>query len=307
MKVACIDTGTNSIRLMLGEFDGVRFSNVVKKLQMTRLGKGVNETKLLDMERIEESVKVIAQYKYDAEAYGADSIYIMATSAVRDAKNAAVFKQMIFEKTGLTLEVISGHLEAEVGFMGVLNGSDRPDDTVLVIDIGGGSTELIVGNSTGLLFTNSIDIGAVRLTGKLIEHDPPTVAERESIIDYVKEHALETINKVIALGEMRAIGIGGTATTIATIQHEVITYSRERVHGLAVSLTELTKINALLERMTVKERMDIKGLESKRADIIYAGGIILQTILEMLGCDGFAVSDYDNLEGFIVYKKNIEK
>ncbi|HAS73957.1 MAG TPA: Ppx/GppA family phosphatase [Clostridiales bacterium UBA8960] len=303
MKIACIDTGTNSIRLLLGEYDGVRFSNVTKKLQMTRLGKGVNETKLLDMERVAESVDVIAQFYVDAKTYGAEHVHIMATSAVRDAKNADVLRRMILDRTGLVLEVISGKLEAEVGFMGVLNGSPNPDETVLVIDIGGGSTELIVGNKEGLLFSDSIDIGAVRLTGKLIKHDPPTQLERMAIEDYVKSHARETVERIKAFGALKIIGIGGTATTIATIEHEVGTYLREVVHGLEVRLEALAAIDEKLERMTVAERKQMIGLDPKRADIIFAGGIILKTLLEMLESDGFTVSDYDNLEGFVVYKK----
>lgn len=306
MKVACIDTGTNSIRLMLGEYIDGQFVNVQKKLAMTRLGKGVNETGMLDQMRMEDSVKVIKGFSEDARLYGAAHIYLMATSAVRDSKNSDVFKHMIMEATGLELEIISGTLEAEVGFAGVLSGSAAPEEKSLVIDIGGGSTELIVGNQSGIEFSISLNIGAVRLTGALIHHDPVVLEEREAIQKTVKMHANDAISQIRKMGITKVIGIGGTATTIATIHHKVKSYSRDAVHRLAVTFSELIEINNTLERMTVEERKGLVGLEEKRADIIYAGGIILRTLLELLESDVFEVSDYDNLEGFVVYKNNLE-
>lgn len=304
MKIACIDTGTNSIRLLLGEYDGVHFENGVKQLEMTRLGKGVNETGMLDSERMQDSVNVIKRFNEEAKKYGADQIYIMATSAVRDSSNAMTFSRMIKEETGLNLEIISGSLEAEVGFAGVLCGNDSPDEKVLVIDIGGGSTELIVGDKNGIQFSQSLDIGAVRLTGALIHHDPVMPEERDAIINRVLGQAQRTVEEIRTFGVSKIIGIGGTATTIATINHKVKHYSREAVHQLSVSLHELKEINAELEMMTVEKRKDIIGLEEKRADIIYAGGLILQTLLELLEINRFEVSDFDNLEGFIVYKNS---
>lgn len=306
MKVACIDTGTNSIRLMLGEYIDGRFQDVQKKLAMTRLGKGVNETGMLDQMRMDESVKVIKEYYEDAGLYGADRIYIMATSAVRDSRNADEFKRMIMEATGLELEIISGMLEAEVGFAGVLNGSDAPEEKSLVIDIGGGSTELIVGNQSGIEFSKSLNIGAVRLTGALIHHDPVLLEEREAIQKAVEAQAREAISQIRTMEIKKVIGIGGTATTIATMHHKVKSYSRDAVHRLAVTLNELMAINATLAYKTVEERKGLIGLEEKRADIIFAGGIILQTLLELLEYNTFEVSDFDNLEGFAVYKINLE-
>lgn len=304
MKIACIDTGTNSIRLLLGEYDGSHFYNAVKHLEMTRLGKGVNETGMLDSARMQDSVNVIKRFYEEAKRFGADEIYIMATSAVRDSSNSESFSLMIKEETGLELEIISGSLEAEVGFTGVLCGCDTPDEKVLVIDIGGGSTELIVGDKDGIHFSQSLDIGAVRLTGALIRHDPVVPEEREAIFERVIRHAKRTVEEIRAFGVSKVIGIGGTATTIATINHHVKHYSREAVHQLGVSMSELKEINSRLEMMTVEKRKGIVGLEEKRADIIYAGGLILQTLLELLEINRFEVSDFDNLEGFVVYKNS---
>lgn len=302
MRVACIDIGTNSIRLLLSSFDGKVFSEVSKLLQMTRLGKGVNETKRLAQDRMDESVSVITEYCKAANEYGAAKVYLMATSAVRDSTNAQDFINKVYETTGHTIEVISGELEARVGFMGVLAGSDDPDQRALVIDIGGGSTELIVGDATGIHYAKSLNIGAVRMTGAYIHSDPVKPLESQAVMTFVSEQVNTIINEIKARSIDAVIGIGGTATTYATMQHEVVTYSRDKVHRLKVTLDDLIALNSRLESATVEVRKHFLGLEEKRADIIYAGGLIMQVIMEALEISVFSVSDFDNLEGFIVYK-----
>jgi exopolyphosphatase/guanosine-5'-triphosphate,3'-diphosphate pyrophosphatase len=302
MRVACIDIGTNSIRLLLSNYDGKVFSEVSKSLQMTRLGKGVNETKYLADDRIEESVEVIAAYCDAANQYGAEKMYLMATSAVRDSTNSQDFINLVFEKTGQTIEVISGDMEAKVGFMGVLAGSEDPTQMALVIDIGGGSTELIVGDEAGIHYAKSLNIGAVRMTGAYIHSDPVQASESQAVLSFVREQVNTIIHELKARSIDVVIGIGGTATTYATMQHEVTTYSRDKVHRLKVTLDDLMALNSRIESATVEERKHFPGLEEKRADIIYAGGLIMHVIMESLGISSFSVSDYDNLEGFIVYK-----
>lgn len=302
LKVACIDVGTNSIRLLLANYHEGRFDDACKKLRMTRLGKGVNETKMLDIERMKDSVDAIDSFKREAISFGAEHIFIMATSAVRDSKNSDIFKQMIFNQTGMQLEVISGKKEAEIGFKGVLMGAHLTDENLLIIDIGGGSTELIVGNQQGIIFSHSLDIGAVRLTGAFISHDPATSDEKSTIDAYIKD-ALETVIHEISRYKIsEAIGIGGTATTFATMVHQVSVYSRQAVHGLCVTKEQISNYNQKLLHLSVEERKGIVGLEEKRADIIYAGGLILQQVLDQLAIEKYFASDYDNLEGFIVEK-----
>lgn len=305
MKIASIDIGTNSIRLLLAEFDGKHFTNVSKKLQMTRLGKGVNETHLLDQDRINESVDVIVSFCNDAKAFHAEKIVLMATSAVRDAHNSKIFTDEVLKKTGQTIDVIEGSLEAEVGFLGVLLGNSNPSETVLVIDIGGGSTELIVGNKDGIQFAKSLNIGAVRLTGAYIKHDPVQHEETIKILEVIKSILADVSEEINRYKIDTVIGIGGTATTYASMVHEVTQYSREVVHGLNVTLPELERFNRLLSELNNEQRKAIKGLEPKRADIIYVGGLILQSVMKMIGKEVFSVSDYDNLEGYIAYKLKI--
>jgi len=305
MKVSCIDIGTNSIRLMNAIYENGVFSDVQKHLSMTRLGKGVNETRMLDEARMEESVQVIYEYCEMAKGWGSEEILLMATSAVRDALNSVAFVKRVADRTGFTIDVISGDLEAEVGFRGVLLGAEQVamnHEAILVVDIGGGSTELIVGDRLGIRYAVSLNIGAVRLTGAYVSHDP--VLDMETVA--LKSAAMDEISKVAAMLKgysfQQVIGIGGTATTYATMVHGVDHYSRERVHGLTVDMDALEAFNALLASKTTEARKKIIGLEAKRADIIYAGGIILESVLKALERSRFSVSDYDNLEGYAAYK-----
>ncbi len=302
MRVACIDIGTNSIRLLLADFDGSHFSDVSKTLQMTRLGKGVNETKRLAQDRIDASVAVIAKYCEAANRYKAEKVYLMATSAVRDSTNAKDLIDAVYKISGQTIEVISGEVEAKVGFMGVLLGSETPDQTTLVVDIGGGSTELIIGDANGIRCAKSLNIGAVRMTGTFIHSDPVSIEEKQAVISYVLDQVKTVVDDIKAYTIDSVIGIGGTATTYATMQHEVTQYSRDKVHLLKVNLEDLNALNLRLESATVEMRKQFLGLEEKRADIIYAGGLIMQVIMKELNISSFLVSDFDNLEGFIGYK-----
>jgi len=286
-------------------YDNGVFSDVQKHLSMTRLGKGVNETRMLDEARMEESVQVIYEYCEMAKGWGSEQILLMATSAVRDALNSMAFVKRVADRTGFTIDIISGDLEAEVGFRGVLLGAEQVamnHEAILVVDIGGGSTELIVGDRLGIRCAVSLNIGAVRLTGAYVSHDP--VLDMETVA--LKSAAMDEISKVAAMLKgysfQQVIGIGGTATTYATMVHGVDHYSRERVHGLTVDMDALEAFNALLASKTTEARKKIIGLEAKRADIIYAGGIILESVLKALERSRFSVSDYDNLEGYAAYK-----
>lgn len=301
-KYACIDTGTNSIRLMLCEFDGVTFTKVTKKLEMTRLGKGVNETHRLSEDRMEASLVAIETFHNDALDFGAESCFIMATSAVRDSENAQVFKDKIKERTGLNLDIISGDLEAEVGFLGVLLGISELQKNLLVIDIGGGSTELIIGSHEGIMKSVSLNIGAVRLTDLYIVNDPPKTEESQNIKQHIDRVIGDFLDLIKEYPIDKVVGIGGTATTFATMVHEVGIYNRSTVHGLEVSVDAIRTMNHQLSQLTVDTRKNLVGLEAKRADIIYTGGLILEALLSKLNTPSYSVSDYDNLEGYLAYK-----
>ena len=302
MKIACIDIGTNSIRVLLADHRDSKFHNVEKQLQMTRLGLGVNETGILAADRMEESAAVISSFYKMAKEYGAEQVYMMATSAVRDAKNASEFTQEVYNRTGCIIDVISGTLEAEIGFLGVLLGLEDQSQNILVIDIGGGSTELIVGDLSGIKYAVSMNIGAVRLTGAYVHHDPVNDFESQQIKATAQAEIDKISDEIKKYNIDFCIGIGGTATTFATMKHEVAQYAREKVHGLKISASDIAQITDQLGKSKVEERQKRIGLESKRADIIYAGGIILESLMKSLEIEELIASDYDNLEGLVAYK-----
>lgn len=304
MKYASIDIGTNSVRLLIADYDGTVFSDIQKRVQVTRLGRGVNETGVLSEESMSNTIDAVALFSEGAKAAGALEVFIMATSAARDAKNSETFLNRLEERVGIRAQIISGDVEAEIGFKGVLLGMPELVDEKkpqLVIDIGGGSTELIVGSGDGILFAKSLNMGSVRMTGAYVNSDPISDSDYSAMQTAI-EAAVETVKDAISQYPIqRAIGIGGTAATFATIDKKMPIYDRDGVHGAIVSTEKVRRINAMLRHDSIEERKAIVGLEEKRADVILAGGLILETVLEQFDCPFVQVSDSDNLEGFIAY------
>lgn len=302
MRVAAIDIGTNSIRLLKAEIINGRLMSGNKELNMTRIGEGVNETGMLSEAGMERSVSALVDFENKAREWGAEKIYALATSAVRDSKNRDEFLKRVNDACGLNIEVISGDQEAKIGFLGVLAGVEEINGSILVIDVGGGSTELIVGDSDGIAFAHSANVGAVRMTGKHITTDPIT-NEEYALVE--RDIALITEDVLIELKRhniSKAIGIGGTATTLGAMKLEMETYDRFKIQNSSVDIEDISRINAELKALTVKERMELKGLQPKRADIILAGSMVIEHILSELGVDRMYVSDFDNLEGCLMEK-----
>ncbi len=295
---AVIDMGTNSIRLLLAKVEDGRIVESQKELEMTRLGKGVDETKLLSKESMDATVTAIKKFKVKAEAFGAEALKVIATSAVRDASNRASFLKRVLEETGVEIEVISGQTEAELGFKGVLAGVGS-HESILVVDIGGGSTEFIVGDQTGIEFAVSKDVGAVRMTGKHFTKDPIVKDEKEDLIKNIDEILEETLELVKEHAYGQIVGIGGTLTTISTMKQEMQVYDSKKVQNSEVTKDDIEKILNQLEGMTQAERQNIPGLQAKRADIIYAGITIMDRILKKINKFEMIVSDSDNLEGVV--------
>jgi exopolyphosphatase/guanosine-5'-triphosphate,3'-diphosphate pyrophosphatase len=300
MKVAAIDIGTNSIRLLKAEVNGKELISGDKALIMTRIGQGVNETGKLSPEAIERSVEALDVFAKEARAWGAEKVYALATSAVRDAENGPDFTARVKRECGLEVEVISGTHEARLGYLGVLAGLSQLDGRVLIIDVGGGSTELIVGDAKGIIYSKSINVGAVRMTGKHISTDPVSHEELGRVQADIDQLADEALKIIQTHGVRRAIGIGGTATTLGAMQLEMETYDRFKIQNSAVTLTDISTMNQELAQKTVEERKTIKGLQPKRADIILAGALIIEHVLTTLRIPTLFISDYDNLEGCLV-------
>lgn len=305
MKYACIDVGTNSIRLLFAEFENGKIHSRFKKLRVTRLGKGVAETRMLDPHRMIESLDTIDEFYKEAFSLGARQVFVFATSAVRDAYNGIDFRQMIYNKTDAEVEIISGNMEAELGFMGVKEGIPSESD-YLIFDIGGGSTELILGRAGEMIDAISIDIGGVRLTGSFVDSDPVSAENIKEIREYTQSQ-LKRVKKIFkGVDSNSVIGIGGTATTFIAIKNKLGEYCPDEVHGEFITKEEIQKINKMLQSMDLESRKQIIGLAPERADIIIAGGLILEGILDIFGAVDMQASDFDNLEGYLVKKTKKE-
>lgn len=308
MQYAVIDMGSNSIRLMLADVVDGRLGSVEKHLEMTRLGAGVDETKMLSESAMQATVEAVRKFKQMADQAEAHMVGAFATSAVRDAANGAVLAAKILEETGVAVEIIKGTEEAELGYRGVVSGLGdfaANGESFVIIDIGGGSTELIVGDANQIHYRHSFDVGVVRMTGKHIVSDPVGPSEVEAMTADIAAILEDGVSAVRALQPKFAIGIGGTATTFAAMKLEMTAYDRARIHNAAVSLSELEAMVDKLERLTVAEKKCLAGLMPKRADVIYAGGAILKHLMSALSLGTMYASDYDNLEGILVQKNII--
>jgi len=299
-KAAAIDIGTNSMRLLLATILDGQIVYRHKEINTTRIGKAVDENRHISEEGIRINIEAFSAFVKQARDWGAEEIAAIATSAVRDAANGEAFASLALEKTGVEIKIITGEEEAILGYKGVLMGASTTNSKLMVIDIGGGSTELIIGDDREILKAISLNMGAVRMTERVITTDPVNPEEEEELYKEIKA----ILNKeIVNLKEHKAemlIGIGGTATTIAAIHQELEPYDPDRVHKYSLSIEEIKGLLISLKSLSLEERRLLKGLHPKRADIIVAGIAIMVTVMEELGFKELGISEYDNLEGMLI-------
>lgn len=298
MKVAGIDIGTNSMRLLLTDYfkheQNAEFQNREKEVKITRMGKGVNANRMIEPETFSCNIDSFEEFVQKARNKNVEQIFAIGTSALRDAKNGEDFVAAAEKTTGIKINIISGNLEAELGFYGVSQGV-KENGRILIIDIGGGSTEFVVGSQIeGIVFKKSIDIGAVRMTDRFGE-DTVNMShfidkEIQIINDLIERYAIKLI-----------VGIGGTISTVSAINLCLARYDSDKVHNSLISKQEVECILKSLAILSLEERRKVVGLQPERADIIVAGVNILLGIMEELGIASITVSEYDNLEGLIYY------
>lgn len=299
-KIAAIDIGTNSMRLLLCEYDKRHFGNKQKHLIVTRMGQGLSANGVISKEAIERNLNALKVFKDKANQYGAQAIIAIATSAVRDAGNREEFLNAAKQYTGIDVKVITGETEADLGITGVVSDYKAEAENILVIDIGGGSTELVLGDLSGICYSNSINAGTVRMTERFITSHPITENEIENLNSNLKQLFKEPINQLKTMNIQKAIAIGGTATTIAAIYHSLCIYDPQKVHNTVIAFDYLQNLLVQLKNMTVEQRYDVKGLQKERADVIPVGIIIMLYIMKNLGLASFTASENDNLEGAII-------
>jgi exopolyphosphatase / guanosine-5'-triphosphate,3'-diphosphate pyrophosphatase len=294
VRVAAVDLGTNSTRLLVADVENGSIGEVVRRLKITRLGEGVDERKRLLPTAIARVRNVLTDFRREAEALGAERTLAIATSAVRDAENGAAFLGEIEWSYGFQTRLLSGHDEAQLTFRGVALGRALTEDT-LVLDIGGGSTELVVGGSDGLRFHNSLDLGCVRLTERFLHSDPPTAAELEACASAVRVMLAERVPN--ELEPRAALGVAGTITSIAALDLGLDQYDPDKVHGHRIARAGVAAQLERLATVPVAERREIPALEPDRAPVIVAGGVILREALDHFGLERLEASERDILDG----------
>ncbi|MFY0529307.1 Ppx/GppA family phosphatase [Archangium gephyra] len=301
-RYATIDVGTNSVLLLVADRlpDG-RFQAVQERAEITRLGRGVDKSRRLSPEGLEATLQVLSDFASEARRLGAEAIAASATSAARDAENGADFLTGARERAGVTVDIISGELEAQLSFTSAWADFGRESSAPLVvIDIGGGSTEFIYGDAQGrVAFRHSFDVGAVRMTERYVQSDPMSAADRAR----VESHLRETFSKLPPCPpDAVLVGIAGTVTTLFTMQHAIDPYDAARVQGGTLTLAELEALADRMCHLPLAERQKLPGLQPKRADVIPAGALILLESLRALGLERCRVSDRGLRWGLLAYR-----
>lgn len=285
-RYAAIDIGTNSVLLLIAEKNAANaFSPLLELAEISRLGRGVDAEKRLSEEGIKETLSVLRTFCSRAIGLDVSGLVMTATSAVRDATNRDLFLKRVYEATGHSIEVLSGESEAALTYAAIAGGrSSNP----AVVDIGGGSTEIIFGPAKDQSFRRSFNIGAVRLTERFVKNDPLSKDEVDSMVQYIRE-TLGSLPSPPTGSEV--IAVAGTATTLYALQNRIDPYDAALVEGGTLSLEQISKLARRLVGMKLAERLRLPGLQPKRADVICAGALILQTTLEQLGVTACKVSD----------------
>ncbi len=295
-RFAVIDQGTNSIRLLVVEPDGGGgLRELARDMVITRIGEGVDRTGRIAPEALERTVAVLASYCRRARALHAERIRVAATSAVREAANRDELERAVRQHARSELEVISGEREAELAFLGAARGLEAPSP-FLVVDTGGGSTELVLG-TTAPRARISLPMGSVRLTERFVRADPPSGRELEAMRMAV-EDLLEDAEAQMPVRDARTlVAVAGTSTTVQAISLGLDRYDPEAIHRTRLSLAEAERVLGDLAVMTIPERSALPVMAPGRGDVIVAGAVILATVMRRLGFEGCLVSETDILDG----------
>jgi exopolyphosphatase / guanosine-5'-triphosphate,3'-diphosphate pyrophosphatase len=296
MRVAAIDTGTNSTRLLVADVDDGHINDVHRETRITRLGEGVDERRRLLPAAIARTRNVLTDYRRTIESLGAERTLVVATSAVRDAENGEAFLGEIEWSYGFETRLLSGHEEALMGFRGVTAGRKVEGPTV-IIDIGGGSTELVAADGETVRWHDSLDMGSVRLTERFLHGDPPTPDELAACAGAARELLTERVPDDIRTAASTAIGVGGTITSLAALALGLEEYDREQVDGSTLSAEELSAQLERLASVPLAERRKLRPLDPERAPVIVAGAVIAREALFFFGIEELGISERDILDG----------
>ncbi|OBJ12926.1 Ppx/GppA phosphatase family protein [Mycobacterium colombiense] len=307
-RLAGIDCGTNSIRLLIADFDGGRLRDVHRETRIVRLGQGVDATGEFAADAIARTRAALTDYAASIKEHGAQRVRMVATSAARDVANRDAFFAMTAEVLGAVLpgavaEVITGAEEAELSFRGAVGELDRATGPFVVVDLGGGSTEIVVGGDA-VMASYSADIGCVRLTERCLHSDPPTPEEVAAARQVVRERLEVALDVVPVAGAKTWVGLAGTMTTLSALAHNMTTYDSAAIHLSRVAGNDLLSVCERLIGMTRAERAALPPMHEGRADVIGGGAIVVEELARELraraGIDELTVSEHDILDGIVL-------
>lgn len=298
--VAAIDCGTNSTRLLVAEGTG---RELVRLMRITRLGQGVDRANVLAPEAIARTVGVLEEYRRSIDAFGVGRIRMVATSAVRDAQNGAAFIEAAKAAVGVEPEVLSGTEEGALAYRGASADLDPFDGDTLVVDIGGGSTEITLGRA-GSVSSVSLQLGCVRLTERFFKGDPPTVAEVSAARKAITGALIGgegTLPVLVHLAPARRlIGLAGTVSTLASLKLGVAEYDAEKLHHATITLEEVRGMCDMLASLSIRDRRGLVGMVPGREDVLLAGALVLEAVAGRYRCGQVVASEKDILDGIVL-------
>lgn len=299
MTIATIDIGTNTVLLLIADVGPHGTIQTVAGAQrIIRLGRNVDASRTIRPEGLDKCADVLAEYREIIRSHGCERTVACGTSALRDASNRDEFLAAMSKRTGITVEVISGDEEALWTFRGgrLVLGPTREECTVL--DIGGGSTEFIVGSDETVHFKKSIDIGAVRLTERFIHSDPILPSDESLFRQFLRDQLADSLRAIPPSSAL--VGVAGTITTLAAMMQHMTAYDAARINGFRLSMKDLQDMNARLSKSTLAEKKSMPGLQPERADVIHAGAVILEEAMRFLRQPEVIVSDHGLRYGLVL-------
>ena len=296
MRVAAIDCGTNSIRLLIADIDGSNFREVVRDMEIVRLGQGVDQTGQFHPDAIARTLAAVDKFAAEIAKRGVEKIRFCATSATRDATNRHLFVDGVRQRLGIELEVISGDEEAALSFAGAIKDLDPSNGPFLVVDIGGGSTEFVFGTST-VEAARSVNIGCVRMTERHLASDPVTTAQIELARTDIQA-AIAQAAAIVPIAKAKTlVAVAGTATTVAAAALNLPEYDRYAIHLSRISAQQTHDAATMFATKTREQRLSLGYMHPGRVDVIAAGSLVLSEIMKATGAAEFVASESDILDG----------
>ena len=300
--MASIDIGTNTILLLIAKVEGGEIHPLFEIETITRLGEGVQKNGILLKEPMDRGLQTLAQYVKRCQKMGVEKVFAVGTSALREAKNSEIFLKMSKEKVDLAIEIISGKKEAQLSFLAVAKDLKEMKESILVVDVGGGSTEFILGKARQISQWISLPLGSVRLTEQFLLSDPVQEEEWKKMEDEIHQLLLKIPHSKKPLS---MIAVGGTATTLASVEQGLEEFIPEKIHHFVLKKEALEKQVLLYRSKTIAGRKEIPGLPPARAEVILAGAAILYMAMTKIECPSVMISCHGVRYGLLYRKLNL--